>query len=277
MALPLSQIDAWPVNNAAAVVVDQHGIRSAHGDVDRAFALASVTKALTAYAALIAVEEGSIGLEDIVDVPQARGTITVRHLLSHASGLALLERRSMTEPGKRRIYSNAGFEVLGDYVTERTGVAMATYVHEAVGLPLGMRHTGIDGSPAKDGVSSVADLASFVKELLRPRLLHPATVAEAISVQFPGLAGVLPGYGRQRPNDWGLGFELRDHKSPHWTGSGNSPRTFGHFGRAGTFFWVDPDAHLALVVLTDRVFGPWAEPLWPQLSDAVLADTVFQG
>ena len=64
---------------------------------------------------------------------------------------------------------------------------------------------------------------------------------------FPGLAGVLPGFGRFEPNDWGLGFELRDDKRPHWTGTGNSPRTFGHFGAAGTFLWVDPDAGLACV------------------------------
>ena len=60
-------------------------------------------------------------------------------------------------------------------------------------------------------------------------------------MQFPGLVGVLPGFGRMDPNDWGLGFELRDAKSPHWTGARNSPRTFGHFGGSGTFLWVDPE------------------------------------
>ncbi len=52
---------------------------------------------------------------------------------------------------------------------------------------------------------------------------------------------MLPGFGVQRPNDWGLGFEIRDAKSPHWTGSANSGRTYGHFGQSGTFIWVDPD------------------------------------
>jgi CubicO group peptidase (beta-lactamase class C family) len=81
---------------------------------------------------------------------------------------------------------------------------------------------------------------------------------------------VLPGFGRQSPNDWGLGFELRDGKQPHWTGIRNSPRTFGHFGRTGTFLWVDPDGALACVCLTDAGFGPWAQAAWPALSDAVL-------
>ena len=89
---------------------------------------------------------------------------------------------------------------------------------------------------------------------------------------IPGLVGVLPGWGRMDPNDWGLGFELRDHKQPHWTGRGNSPRTFGHFGATGTFLWVDPDAGLACGALTDRDFGDWAKEAWPRFSDAVLAE-----
>ena len=74
------------------------------------------------------------------------------------------------------------------------------------------------------------------------------------------------------PNDWGLGFELRDGKSPHWTGSRNSAQTFGHFGRAGTFLWVDPVAGVALGCLTTLEFGDWAKEAWPRLSDAVLAE-----
>jgi CubicO group peptidase (beta-lactamase class C family) len=93
---------------------------------------------------------------------------------------------------------------------------------------------------------------------------------EARAVQFPGLVGVVPGFGRQEPNDWGLGLEIRGSKSPHWTGSRNSPATYGHFGQAGTMLWVDPGAELGLVALADRDFGPWAAQAWPELSDAVL-------
>ncbi len=83
---------------------------------------------------------------------------------------------------------------------------------------------------------------------------------------------MLPGLGRQEPNDWGLGFELKDAKRPHWTGSRNSPGTFGHFGGAGTFLWVDPEARVACAVLTNREFDEWALEVWPQLADAVLAE-----
>jgi CubicO group peptidase (beta-lactamase class C family) len=141
--------------------------------------------------------------------------------------------------------------------------------------PLGMSDSVLHGGAraAGYGVSStVADLAVFAADLLRPAMVSAQMHEEATKVQFPGLAGVLPGVGSQRPNDWGLGFEIRDGKSPHWTGSSNSATTYGHFGQSGTFLWVDPDADLALVVLTDRDFGDWAYPLWPAISDEVLRE-----
>ncbi len=80
----------------------------------------------------------------------------------------------------------------------------------------------------------------------------------------------MPGVGHYDPCDWGLGFELHDGKDPHWMAPGSSPATFGHFGGAGTFFWVDPVAGVAAVVLTDREYGPWALAAWLPFSDAVL-------
>lgn len=83
---------------------------------------------------------------------------------------------------------------------------------------------------------------------------------------------MLPGFGRKSPNDWGLGFELRGHKAPHWTGARSSPETFGHFGQSGTFLWVDPVAGCASVALTDLDFGEWAKEAWPAFTDAILSE-----
>src|SRR5207237_1476806 len=127
----------------------------------------------------------------------------------------------------------------------------ATYLAEAVLQPLTLRRTTLAGSPASAAEGPLDDLVGLGRELLAPTLLALETMAAATTVTFPGLAGVLPGFGPQDPNDWGLGFELRDDKSPHWTGSRNSPRTFGHFGRSGTFLWVDPAAGVACGVPTD--------------------------
>ncbi|MGW1888927.1 serine hydrolase domain-containing protein [Streptomyces sp. NPDC002004] len=267
----LALIDSWPVPNAAAAVVRADGtVAGAHGAVGHRFPLASVTKPLAAYAALVAYEEGAVDLDE----PAGPEGATVRHLLAHTSGLAFDEHRVMSAPGTRRLYSNAGFEVLGDHIAKATDIPFAEYLRQAVLEPLGMADTALEGdlSPARDGVSTVDDLVRFAAEVQAPRLLDPRTVAEAMSVQYPGTKGVLPGYGHQNPNDWGLGFEIRGTKSPHWTGSSSSPRTFGHFGQSGTFLWVDPDAEAACVALTDRAFGPWAVEVWPAFTDAVLAE-----
>jgi CubicO group peptidase (beta-lactamase class C family) len=263
----LAQIDDWEATTAAAAVVRADGVVASHGPIEAVLRIASVTKLLTAYAALVAVEEGTIALDDPVGQPGA----TVRHLLAHAGGYAFDGLAPIVPPGRRRIYSNTGIELLAAHVEARAALAFPTYLDEAVLGPLAMSASSLTGSPAHQLRSSVSDLATFARELLAPTLVASSTLAEATTVQFPGLGGVLPGIGRFQPLDWGLGFELRDDKHPHWTGRRNSPATFGHFGGAGTFLWVDPAAKTALVVLTDREFGPWALEAWPPLSDAVLA------
>lgn len=270
----MSALDAiadWPVPNAAAAVVGPAGVLASHGDTGRRFALASVTKLLVARAAQVAVEEGVVEL----DTPAGPPGSTIRHLLAHTSGLSMRSSDVIAEPGKRRIYSNEGFGVLAEAIEQASEIPFDRYLAEAVFEPLGMGTSALVGGAEAAGFggeSSVADLALFAGDLLRPRLVSPQMHADAVTVQFPGLAGVLPGYGPQRPNDWGLGFEIRDGKSPHWTGAQNSGETFGHFGQSGTFIWVDPAADLALVALTDRDFGDWAHSLWPAVSDGVLRE-----
>jgi CubicO group peptidase (beta-lactamase class C family) len=232
-----------------------------------------VTKPLAALAVLVAVEEEAVRLDDPADDALLPGA-TLRHLLSHASGMASERPLRSFAPAQRRVYSNVGIELAAELVERATGIAFADYLREAVLAPLAMRDTSLRGSPARDGVSSAADLARVVGELLTPSgLLSAPTLADLATVQYPGLRGVLPGFGGQDPNDWGLGFEIRGHKSPHWTGGANSPRTYGHFGQSGTFVWIDPDAQLGLVALADRDFDDWARAAWPALSDAVLTRT----
>ncbi|UYM04262.1 serine hydrolase domain-containing protein [Solicola gregarius] len=265
----LQQIDRWPADHVSAAVVTRDGeVRGTRGDADRVYELASVTKLLTAYAMLVALEEGAFELDDPAGPPGA----TIRHLLAHASGLDFDSPEVRAAPGDRRIYSNTGFEALARTLTERSEIEFADYLREAVLDPLAMTSTALDGSPAAGARSSLTDLIRFATELQRPTLVDASTFGAATTVEFSGLDGVLPGFGRQRPNDWGLGFELRDGKDPHWTGASSSPETFGHFGQSGTFLWVDPRAGAACVVLTDRDFGPWAAEAWPVLTDAILAE-----
>lgn len=265
----LCSVRQWPVDTVAAAVVDSRGVVvGSYGPQDRPFPLASVTKLLSSYAVLLAVQEGGLDWHHPAGPPGA----TVRHLISHASGLEYDTSRLSAAPGTKRIYSNTGFVVLADTVASSCGIAFADYLIEGVFQPLGMSSTQLTGSAATGAVSTCADLARFAAELQAPTLLAPEILTEATQVTYPGLDGVVPGFGMQRPNDWGLGFELRDHKSPHWTGSRNSPTTFGHFGRSGTFLWVDLVAGAACIALTTRDFGQWSRDAWPPFSDAVLAE-----
>jgi CubicO group peptidase (beta-lactamase class C family) len=267
----LDVIADWPVRTAAAAVVGPDGVLADYGDLAHRFRLASVTKPLTARAAQIAVEEGVVDLDTEAGPPGS----TVRHLLAHTSGLSMHSDETMGEPGQRRAYSNYGFGVLAATIERAADIDFGRYLVEAVFAPLGMSDSALDGGAEAAGYgaySTVADVAAFAGDLLRPRLVSQQMHDAATSVQFPGLDGVLPGFGVQRPNDWGLGFEIRDDKSPHWTGSSNSKRTYGHFGQSGTLLWVDPEVDVALVAFADRDFGDWAYERWPTISDGVLRE-----
>jgi CubicO group peptidase (beta-lactamase class C family) len=258
----LAAIESWEARTTTAGVVG--AAEAVRGPHDVPLRWASVTKLLTGLAVLVAVEERTVDLDE----PAGPEGSTLRHLLAHASGLGPEEGPPLMSPEKRRIYSNYGIELAAALVEERAGMPFADYLRVAVTEPLGLRGE-LSGSPAWGYRGPLDDLLAVARELLAPSILDPETLAEATTVQFPGLDGVLPSWGRMSPNDWGLAFELRDAKSPHWTGTLVSPQTFGHFGAAGTFLWVDPDARLALGVLTDREFGDWAKKEWPALSDAV--------
>ena len=263
----LALIDTWSATHAAAALVAPEGVRASHGPAAHVFRWASVTKPASALATLIAVEEGALDLDEPAGPPGS----TVRHLLAHTSGLPFDPGPPIGKPGERRIYSNHGFDVLAEHVALRTEIPFPAYLREAVFEPLGMS-AELRGSAGSHVYGSLDDLVRLAGELLRPALVAPETLAEATEVAFPGLGGVLPGFGRFDPLDWGLGFELKDGKPGHWSGTRTSPRTFGHFGGSGTFLWVDPERDLALACLTDREFDQWAKAAWPAFSDSVLEE-----
>jgi CubicO group peptidase (beta-lactamase class C family) len=265
----LRAIDGWPAPAAAAAVVGADGIVAVHGPAGDERRWASVTKLLTALAVLVGAEEGILDLDEPAGPPGS----TVRHLLAHASGLAFEPGPPLAAPGERRIYSNPGFEELGRLLERRSAMSFDAYLGAAVLDPLGLASTRLAGTAAAGLVGPLTDLAAFARALFAPSILAAETFQEATTVAFPGLSGVVPGVGRFDPCDWGLGFELRDGKSPHWTGTSNSPGTFGHFGGSGSFLWLDPDAGVALVCLAGLEFGDWALEAWPVLSDAVLSDS----
>jgi CubicO group peptidase (beta-lactamase class C family) len=263
----LEQIDAWEVPFAAAGVTRAGGTIATRGETNRAVRIASVSKPVTALAVLVAAEEGVVDLDEPAGPPGS----TVRHLLAHASGLPFEGAVPISRPGVRRIYSNEGFRVAGEHLERRAEMPFAEYVRAAVCRPLQLA-LDPSGHPGAGMHANLDDVLALGRELLASTVVAPETHEEMTTVQFPGLDGVLPDFGRFRPLDWGLGVELKGDKAPHWSGSLTSGRTFGHFGGSGTFLWVDPEVGIACTALTTREFGDWAKEAWPRLSDAVLAE-----
>ena len=279
-ALPaLAQFD-FPVAMIASELTVDGRVRTLveAGQIDEVFPFASVTKPIVAWSALVAVERGLLDLDAPAGAGTASGSTramlpgaTVRHLLAHASGIAFDSDAVLAAPGTRRIYSNRGIEILGERLQEATATPLERWVETTVLEPLGMSSVLVPGSPAHSGEGTARDLAVFAGELAAPRLISASLAAEATSVVFPGLDGVLPGYGRQAPNDFGLGVEVRGHKHPHWTGRASSLATFGHFGQSGSFIWVDPEARRQAVFLGERRFAAVHKDAWPDLCDQILA------
>ncbi len=236
------------------------------GDPSRVWDLASVSKPLAALGALIAVDRGLVDLDE----PAGPEGATVRHLLAHTAGYAFDGDQVAGAVGARRIYSNTGFEVLAAHVEQATGYDFDEWMELTVVAGLDLVDVELSGSPAAGYRASLRDVLAVGRELLAPTLLSADLWREATGVQFPGLSGILPGYGRQKANDWGLGFEIRDHKQPHWTGERSSPETFGHFGQSGSFLWVDPVRGLTAAFLGEQPFGPDHVRIWPGLTDALL-------
>ena len=257
---------SWPGTSALGIA-SEATVLGAAGDIDQVMRIASISKLFTSFATLIAVEEGTVDLNS----PAGPIGSTVRHLLAHASGLGFDSDASQTfKPGARRIYSNVGIERLAEHLEQAAGMAFEDYLREAVIQPLGLDGFEIAGSPAHGMRASVRHLLSFGAELLTPTLIAPETLAMATTPVFAELRGVLPGFGSADPNSWGLGFEIRSNKNPHWTSIHHDPSTFGHFGGSGSFLWVDPTRRLVGASVSTEVFGDWAVEAWPAVNTSLL-------
>lgn len=144
------------------------------------FRLASVSKQFTAAAVLLLVEDGRLGLDQparqwLPELPPAAAGITLRHLLSHTSGLldyedlmdpadtrqvhdadvlALLSRQDRLNfaPGTQYRYSNSGYALLALIVGRASGQDFAAFLQQRIFRPLGMTHTVAH----QDGVDTVA-------------------------------------------------------------------------------------------------------------------------
>lgn len=266
----LQQVNNWDVPFVAAGAVNTSAVVTV-GNIDERVPVASITKLLTAYACIVAWEEGALEL----DAPTPDEGVTIRHLLAHTGGYHFDDHVQLSPAGTRRMYSNTSFVLLANELSQAVGFPAVEYVNEAVVQPLGLSSTTFDDSViqlAAGGSSTVRDLTVLAQEFLAPTLVTPASWESARQVQFPGLAGVVPGWGSYDPCDWGLGMELKGTKDPHWMGATAPPTCYGHFGGAGSMMWIDPEINAALIAVTNRPFGTWANDAWPGFSDDMRAE-----
>jgi CubicO group peptidase (beta-lactamase class C family) len=216
----------------------------------------------------------------------------------------------VSEPGAELRYSNVGFGVaarmaeriggepfwdlarerilepleLANIVADPTGGTLDRVAHLADTIHVGTDVETYNSAywrslalPWGGLFGTARDAATFAAAFLPSgqRVLSQATVDLMTSDQTLGVAGGVESaklywdVGR-----WGLGWEAKGEKRRHWTGELTSPRTFCHFGHAGTLLWGDPERDLALAVFANRtVTHMWGFilPRWARLSNAIIA------
>src|SRR5687767_172465 len=134
--------------------------------LDTVFDLASLTKVVaTTTSVMILIEEGKVRLTDRVSVyvpgfeRYGKGDITIRHLMTHVSGLRpdvdlaetwsgsetamglAIEEVPTSAPGERFVYSDINYFLLGDIVRRVSGLPLDRFAHERIFEPLGMKET----------------------------------------------------------------------------------------------------------------------------------------
>jgi beta-lactamase class C len=118
----------------------------------------------------------------------------------------------------------------------------------------------------------------------RPQLIAAAVAAAMTSVQFappevgpdvaPDLRDLAPRLPPLPAVEWGIGWQVKGTKRPHFSGELTSPATFGHLGATGTMAWADPRADLVCILLTNRTLASgWTDerPRQAMFSNAVMA------
>jgi CubicO group peptidase (beta-lactamase class C family) len=288
------------------------GVRERGGDepvgADTLFALASLTKPLVGAACMVALEEGLLDLDaEVRDSFTLRHLLSHCAGLPEA-GLRWQEPPAYA-PGTQRWYSNAGYVQAARLLEAASGMSCAAYLGEAVFVPLAMdaslgldeadaprtapvwqpgrygdgelfnsQQFRSDAPPQAGAFASARAYGAFLSCLLSAgdaggrALLVPETVDELLAPQFGPLPGGVGGVGEWPDLCWGLGFDVRGRREPHWAGAALSERAASHFGASGTLAWLDPERGLGLVALANRgtYAGWWREP-WAALGAAVTA------
>jgi CubicO group peptidase (beta-lactamase class C family) len=163
-----------------------HWTRGTPNTPETAFLIYSNTKQFTAAAVLMLHDRGKLALDDpigryLADCPPEWGPVTIRHLLTHTSGIDIdnlwlwiynhyppyregpalgpYERKALeSPPGEKFRYSNGGYMLLAQVVTRASGKDYRQFFAEEIFAPLGMAHTGFDRDQPTPGRARGHDL-----------------------------------------------------------------------------------------------------------------------
>ncbi len=299
--------------------------------VDTIYDLASLTKPITTVTAVaFLAATARLGLDDPLErfVPELTQDdlrrATIRHLLTHTSGLPAwrplyeliapdgkrlrekplsvrraavydaIHREPLVETvGRRCLYSDLGFILLGEIVERIVKQEWAAFCHGVVFPGLGARGLFYMSEDGPTGAVSVAGrrIAATEQDDWRGRMIRGEVHDENTAVMggvsaHAGLFGTADAVTRAvRPwlaavrgeaspvpaswakafvrkqtidpdGSWALGWDTPSTgpgSTPSSSGSYFSPASFGHLGYAGTSVWIDPDRELIVVLLTNRV------------------------
>ena len=190
------------------------------------------------------------------------------------------------KPGERAEYSDPGFILLGKALETLIGEGLDSFVHREVFVPLGMASTGFCPAPAArsaippteedatfrhrriqgevqdenayvlGGVAGHAGLFSNVPDLLR----FAAAVLDASGSRGRGALSLFDVTtinrfaARQEPagSSQALGWDTPSN--PSSSGTRFSQHSIGHLGYSGCSLWIDLDAAIAVVLLTNRTW-----------------------
>ncbi len=297
------------------------------------FDMASVTKIVaTTTAAMLLYEEGRL----LLDVPVARylpefarngkSGITIRHLLTHTSGLipfrpfhqmGILNRRAIIdhimdetpiyEVGKEMRYSDFNMITLALVIERITGESFSAYTQRAVMQPLGMSRTGFRAAGVGSDPSIVPTEvdATFRRRLVQGEVHDETAYILGGTAGHAGLfstaedlaryafmivnEGMVDGRRFLKPetirlfttpvdpenHSRALGWDTKSPTGYSSAGQRFGPRSFGHTGFTGTSIWIDPDAELFVILLTNRVY-PTRENSKHVSVRAELADIAFE-
>ena len=273
---------------------------------DTVFDVASLTKPVaTATSVMVLVEEGKLRLADPVAklLPGfaagggARDKVTVEELLTHRAGLAaddpmalyvgtsqeIFERKYrqplVAPPGSRFLYSDAGYEVLGELVRRVSSLPLDEFARRHIFEPLGMAQTEFrPGGNGKLPLSRIAPTERVAGVLRRGAVHDPRAFALGGAAGHAGLFSTADDLARYafallrgggpvlspagvaamtRPRPYGdgnlraLGWDVSTSYSSN-RGDLFPAGSFGHTGWTGTSLWIDPETETVVILLTNR-------------------------